>query len=273
MARRLDRVTILYVVGILLGVVATGYFGFRLLEDLSPVTTAALLLVGFVLLLIAGIAVGVETLDLVLYALSAGAYLVFVAYTIMTFELGDGGTFLLLALSSVLFIALGYLAHRNRLALSRRQARLGALLVVVLAIALVGVDVTGAQPAQSADFETDVPVPGDREMVHLGTATVSNDFVLPRSTTVQRYHACVYTPDRELMTLSFAPSAGSILLGGGETRTYDVRLSGHVFYREGELREAVSGVDRVPVERAETCPADADAPRIVVVEDRPEPVR
>ena len=44
-------------------------------------------------------------------------------------------------------------------------------------------------------------------------------------------------------------------------------------YGAGTDTVVIEGVDRVPVERAETCPSAADAPRIVVVEDRPEMVR
>lgn len=265
-----DRVTILYAVGILLGIAATFYFGFQLLEDLSPVTTAFLLFLGFAGLLIVAVALETERLDLVVYALSAGFYLVFVAYLLATFDLGDGGTFLLLAGSSGLFIALGYLASRGLLVLSRRQAQLGVVVVLLVGVALVGIDVVGAQSTESATFESEIDVPEPREMVQVGTVTVENEFFLPRETDLTRYYACVYTPAMEPTSLRHDPSPRDLLLSGGETREFALTLPSRPFYdADGELREGVRDHETIPVERADDCPDDVDEPRIVVVTDSP----
>lgn len=268
-----DRVTILYVVGILLGVAATVYFGFQLLEDLSPVTTSVLLLLGFVALLLLAIAISIERLDLVLYALAAGFYLVFVAYLLSTFDVGSAGTFLLLAASSLLFIGLGYLASRGRLALTRRQARLGVAVVVVLGVGLVGIDLIGPQPTESTEFESEVDIPPLRESVVVGTVTVENEFVFPREVEPTRFYACTYTPERIVQSLQYRPSTRNELLGGGAIQRFDLLLFGHVFYDGEDRRGGLRDVDTIPVERAETCPESVDSPRIVVVPDLPEPPR
>lgn len=273
MALDLDRVTILYVVGILLGIAATVYFGFQLLEDLSPVTTAVLLLLGFVALLLLAVAVETDRLDLVLYALSAGFYLVFVAYLLSTFDVGSAGTFLLLAGSSLLFIGLGFLASRGRLALTGRQVRIGLLIVLLLGIGLVGVDLIGAQPTESTEFDDEIEIPSYRESVTIGTVTVENQFVLPREIESTRFFACTYTPERDVQSLQYRPSIRNELLGGGDSKQYDLVLSGHVFYVEDDRREGVRDMDTIPVEQAETCPESVDSPRVVVVSDLPEPPR
>lgn len=271
MALQFDREKLLYAVGIALGVAAVAYFGFQLFDQVSPATTAALLFGGFLCFLVAGVGIDLETLDIVAYALAAGSYLVFVAYVLSRFDVGDGGTFLLLAASSGLFVALGYLAQQGRLTLERRQALIVILVVVVAAVALVGVDLVGAQPTTSVDVEESVEIPDRHEVVTVGTVTVENEFFLPRRTDVQRYHACVYGPEFRPAPIEFEPRAGSTLLGGGETRRFDLRLPGQAFYdRNGTLQPGFQGRDSVPVETASECPENSQDPKVVVI-PRPLP--
>ncbi len=268
----INRVTLLYGVGIVLGVAATAYFGFQLLEDLSPATTSLLLLLGFVGFALAGLGVEAETLDTVLYALAAGSYLVFVGYTLAAFELGDGAAFLLLAGSSGLFIALGYLAHEGRLALERRYVRIGLVIVSLLGVFLVAVDVTGAQPTHDEAFEESVEIPAQGDAVRLGTITVENGFLLPREAEIPRYSVCIY-PGRDVAPLRYEPRSTRFLLSGGESWTTEVVLDGRIFYDDGERREPFADVDSLSVERADDCPADTEEPTLVVTsQPRPTPV-
>jgi hypothetical protein len=274
MALGLDREKLLYVVGILLGVVAAAYFGFQLFDQVSPVTTAALLFAGFVCLLVAGVALDAQTLDVVAYALAAGCYLVFVAYVLSRFDVGDGGTFLLLATSSGLFIALGYLAQQGRLGLTRRQALAVVLVVALGSVALVGVDLVGAGPTTAVEFEASVEVPDEGQTVALGTVTVENDFVLPRETDVPRFHACVYGPDVRPAPLEYEPTATSGLLWGGQSRQYDLVMPGRAFYGEnGTVREGFRDVDDVPVVQREDCSRSDEEPKVVVVQTPVPPYR
>lgn len=273
MALGLDREKLLYTVGILLGVAAVAYFGFQLFDQISPVTTAALLLAGFACFLLAGIAFDEQLVDIVAYALAAGSYLIFVAYVLSRFDVGDGGTFLLLAASSALFIGLGYLGQQGRLAITRRQAGIGIAVILVAAIALVGVDLVGAQPTTSAEYEETVPVPEEGERVTVGTFTVENGFFLPRDPDIQRFRACVYGPDFRPAPLEYAPPLDSSLLGGGETRRHDLTIPGQAFYtRNGTLRDGFQGRETVPVETATGCSEGSQDPTVVIVE-QPGPTR
>ncbi len=268
MALGLDREKLLYVVGLLLGVVAVAYFGFQLFDRVSPVTTAALLFAGFVCFLVAGVALEVELVDIVAYALAAGCYLVFVAYVLSRFDVGDGGTFLLLAVSSGLFIALGYLAQRDLLAISRRRATLVVVVVLLAGVALVGVDLVGAQPSTTTEIEDEVEIPGERDEVTVGTVTVENRFVLPRETDVPQYFACVYGPEFRPAPLDFEPNRRSGLLWGGENRRYDLVLTGRPFYdANGTLREGFQGAESVTVETGTDCPETEQDPKVLVVQN------
>lgn len=265
MALSLDRDKLLYAVGILLGIIAIFYFGFELLEDLSPATTALLLVLGFLVFLLAGVGLAAAPLDLVSYALASGWYLAFVAYTLSAFDLGDGGTILLLAGSAALFIGLGNLASRDRLALTRQQALIGVAVCLALGVGLIGVDVVGPQATHTAEFEDSIDVPEPRERVQVGTVTVENEFVLPRSVDVPRYYACTPVTTTRPLPVQYEDRLSGTLLGGGETVSSTLLLDSRAFYEEEELHEAFRDVDAVPVETADRCPEDFDDGRVLVV--------
>lgn len=274
MALGIDREKLLYGVGVLLGVAAAAYFGFQLFDQVSPVTTAVVLFAGFLAFLIAGVGADAELLDVVAYAFAAGCYLVFVAYVPSRFDTGDGGTFLLLAGSSAFFVALGYLSQQGRLVLSERHAGIGVIVVVVVAVGVVGVDLVGAQPSTTTEFEDGVEVPDERERVTLGTLTVRNGFFLPREMDVPRFQACVYGPDFRPAPLGYDPTARSELLRGGGSRQYDLVMPGRAFYREnGTLREGFQDGGSVPVVERSECPESPEEPKVVVVENPLPPYR
>ncbi len=258
MVPALDRESLLYAVGVVLGVAAAAYFGFRLLDRVSPVTTSVVLLAGFGCLLAVGAATDVKTLDFVAYALAAGCYLVFLAYVVSRFDLGDAGVFLLLVVSSGLFVALGRLAQRDRLALSRRRAGAVVAVLLVAVVAVAGVDLAAGGPTTSAAFEERVEIPDEGERVRVGTVTVENGSPLPRAVDLPRYGACLagVGAGERSVPLEYEPRPGSGLLGGGDVRRYDLVVRGFVFYEDGERREAFAGRESVPVETVADCPGD-----------------
>jgi len=272
MAIGFDREKLLYAVGILLGVAAVAYFGFQLFDHVSPVTTAALLFAGFLCFLVGGVSSDAEMLDVVAYALAAGCYLVFLAYVLSRFDVGDGGTFLLLAASSGLFIGLGYVAQQGRLAVSRRRATVVVLVVVIASTALVGIDLVGGQPTATTEIEESVEVPEQRERVTVATLIVRNEDVLPHETDAPRLHACVYGPEFRPAPLDYEPTARSALLWGGDARRYDVVIPGRAFYNEnGTPRKGFRADDSVPVERRSDCPGSVEEPTVVVADNEPRP--
>lgn len=274
MAIGLDREKLLYAIGILLGVIAAAYFGFQLFDQVSVVTTAAVLFAGFLCFLLAGIGIDAELVDIVAYALAAGCYLVFVAYLLSRFDVGDGGTFLLLAASSALFIALGYLAQQDRLAIDRRRATVGIAVILLAAVALVGVDLVGAQATTSTTFEDTVEVPDRNERVAVGTVTVENEFFLPRDADIQRFEVCVYGPDVRPAMAEYDPPLEGSRIGGDRTRHHEILVPGRAFYTSnGTLREGFEGRETVPVETASRCPETTQEPKVVVAGRSQPPYR
>ncbi|MFP4174630.1 MAG: hypothetical protein ACLFSW_02475 [Halobacteriales archaeon] len=279
MDTKIDPVEILYAVGTILGVASVVYFGFAVLEDLSPTTTAVSLLLCFVAFLLAALYVRVDILDTVLYVLSAGSYVVAVAYVFATYDLGEFGFLAILAGSSALFVALGYALNKELLDIDRRKALGGIAVVVFLLIALLAFDVAGAQPTYTHDFNDTVEVPQDvRDTVTVGETTASNPFVLSRRAELPNVQGCVYTPEMEFANVRYEDSPYNLRLAGGGERSFGVVVSPGTFYdrEDDDLHEAFADRESVPVEVADECPETADEPKLVIVTDadtetRPDP--
>lgn len=265
---------LLYAVGVLFGVLALAYFGSELVFALSPTVKATLLFVAFVVLLVLGGAIERTGLDAAVYALAAGSYLVFVWYLIGTFELGEGGVFLVLGLSSLLFLGLGYLVRETGLVVGRRIA-FGVLIVgVVLAGGLIAVDALGPQPTYAAEFDEEVNLEGAEPWsdVRVGTLVVENEHVLSRTLEAPTYEACSYTADglheRDAVWAGGYESeeiAGS-RLEGGESASFELTVGTWLFADEnGEILDTFED-GPIPIETASECPAEADGPRLVIVD-------
>lgn len=245
---------------------AAFYFGFRLLPDLSPTTTAVMLALGFTVFLVTGATLERAILDTVSYALAAGLYIALVGYLLVTFEFGDVEIFLLLAGSSALFIGLGYLAYEEQLEVNRRYARVAVVVLLVLGAGLLVADVLGPQPTTTAKFESTIEVPEPGEEVTVGTVTVENDFILSRSTELPGYGGCLYTSEARPVYLRYVDGpGGDVLLEGGSSRTFELVIGSGAFYEEGERHGNLQGVDSIPVETADECPQQSDEIRLVIV--------
>ena len=266
------RVYLLYAVGVLLGIVTTFYFAFILLEDLSPTITAILLFVGFIVFGAAGLFTRIERLDIVFYALATAAYLIGLWYTIMRFEFGDVAVFLALALSSALFIGLGYLAHEGLLGIDRRTTSIVLVAVIGFGVLLIGVDLLGPQPTTELELEDEIAIPELGAEERFGTVHVHNTFVLSRSIDRPDVHACLYAPDRIDAPIRFEAPVGNEVLPGDSSVSVDLSVRSEAFYdREEEtLRASLQDRETIPVELETECPEDVDDVTLVIIEGSPE---
>src|SRR6056297_3307436 len=99
---------LLYIIGILLGIIAVVYFGREIIADLSPTIKSIVLLMAFPVFLASGDLIQKRILDKFFYIISVLSYLVFLWYISDTFSLGSNIIFLSLVISSLLFIVIGY---------------------------------------------------------------------------------------------------------------------------------------------------------------------
>jgi len=152
----------------------------------------------------------------------------------------------------------------------RRRVLVGIAVVVVLGFALLGFDVTGAQPTQASEFEEEAEIqllPGESVV---GEVTVENPFALSREAEPQGYGACLYTPGRRRANVR-DDSPSNLVLSGGASRTFELTVGAAAFYNldsePEEVYEGLRGRETVPVERAEECPEESDEVKLVVVEN------
>ena len=183
-----------------------------------------------------------------------------------THPLGAVGTIAAVA-ATLVVMALGvYAVEERRYKLRRREAIAAGLVVAVAAGALVATDL-GTSPL---DYETDVADsatvpedPSESTSVVVGSATVENDFVYREPVSFPSAGACVFngTARTDAGVLygvdgSYFPSN----VGGGQQLRANMTLL--------LPPDVVASLNRtVPVERADTCPAESDRERIVVVVD------
>lgn len=280
MVRDIDSSYILYGLGTILGIFAILYFGQEILLSLSPTVKSIILFVSFVFFLTAGLYLEEDSVNTALTALSGGAYIVFLGYTVLRFSPTSNQIFLLLAFSSALFVGLGYTIREKEYRLTTEQSRRVLAACGVFVLLLIAFDVMGAQAATSASFQSqaDVSVVADNDRVELGTVTFQNPFVFSRFAEIPQYHVCLYAPDHgqaEGLTAmtDIGDRYGDVLLRGGETITEDVTARFPMAVeREGVERgltpEDYRDLGTLPVESMEQCPDTSDSARIVVADGR-----
>lgn len=272
MSPDVDSGTILYVVGVLFGLAAFAYFLPDVVFGLSITVRAALLLLAFVGLLLAGLALERDVLDLVAFALAAIAYVVWLYYVVSRYDPGRTAVFLLLALSAALFVGLGYGLREVEFVLDRRDAAAAVGGLVVAALVLVAADALAGGVAYEVGLNDSatVEVPeraGDRQSLALvetrvGTVTASNDFVFREPLDWPRTSGCLVgfdAPSDERALLEVGPSrvdAGDSIGGRSEVAApITARLP---------VRTNRTGPLEVAVERGGSCEATRDSPTLLV---------
>lgn len=269
-----DGATLLYGIGLVLAVAALVYFMRDLVFGLSLTVKAILLVLAFASFLAAGIATERDVLDVVALALSGASYLAFVAYVNSNFGIDETGVFLLLAVSSALFVGLGYLFHERDATLPLRTAGYVVGAAALVGVVLVGADVATGDVTYDVQLEDSVTVePPERaesnEPYHhlegrLGTVTASNPFVFRRSLEPPSTAACIATPEdgrieESHVSYQYPPSYDDWprTIGGGET--VEIGMTTHL-----RIDANATSSETFAIERGEECPEDVDEPTIVV---------
>ncbi len=255
-----DATTIMYGVGAVFGVVAVLYFGRAFLFGLSTATKSFLLFLGFCGFITAGLVVRQSLLATLCHLLGAASYLSFFLYTALTFTFSTDQTFLFLAVSSVLFIALGYLIREDRLEIGWDRAKKLFAGIGVLALVLVGIELLGPP----VTYETDLYETADYQEydVALGTMTVENGFIFPRSADLPEYEACFYYNDS--MRRSDVYYEDRIdTIGARTTETVTVTARNPV---SPEDMVGVVETSEISVQQRESCPETIEGDGIVITE-------
>ena len=188
----LDPATALYGIAAFLGAITVVYFGSSLIFDLSPVTKSLAFLSTFIIFLSVSLYLSGKNRVRTLIALGmAGvSYLAFLAYTLGRFDFGQEGIFAALFLSSIAFVALGYLASNERLQVGKEHLKYLVAAILVLGGGLILVDILGSQPSYSLHLQESVTLePGEDAVI--GSLTVTNSFILPREVSAPSFSSCL----------------------------------------------------------------------------------
>jgi len=277
----IDGATLLYALGVLFALGALVYFARDVVFALSITVKAVVLLLLFLGGVLVGLAVERGALDRVAFAVAATAYTVFVGYVAVRFDIGATGTFLLLAASAGLFVALGY-GVRRELSVSPRAAGYGVLALAVVGLLLVGADAAVGGVTYTATLEETVTVSapddvGDREFtpaevrVRVGTLTASNGPLFRRPLDLPAVRGCIAGTDafaEDRVVTRYRPATGDRpgTIPGGAERAYAIET--RVIARNGT--DAVT----VAVERASDCAVSRSEPTLLIVfegSDGPRP--
>jgi hypothetical protein len=262
----IDSGKLLYALGIAFAGAALLYFARDVVFDLSITVKAALLFVLFVACFLAGLVVERDVLDVVAFALAGLTYVVFVGYVVVRYGPSETGTFLLLAFSAVLFVGLGYLLRAGAVAVPQRRAVAVAGALLLVSVALVGVDAVGGDVTYEVTtessvtvepVETDRPEPYSRTQMRVGTVTASNDFVFTRALSLPALRGCVVgveaIPSEEVwLRYEYPGYTRPNTIAGGATRTFPIVADLPVDANRTEpLTYAVERGSDCSVERAE----------------------
>ncbi len=272
-----DSGKLLYAIGVALAIAALIYFVQDLVFGLSITVKAALLFIAFAAFFAVGVATERDVLDAVAFALSGGAYLVFLWYVADSYPIEETGTFLLLAGSAALFVGLGYLLRERGFALPVRTAASVVAVLAVVSLVLVGADAVGGGVTYGLETNESITVqpptgdhpddyvPGVERRV--GTLTATNEFVFRRALDPPRVEACVTdrngTVQREGYVQLRSPGeeyGHPQSIGGGAT------VPMHLFLHLDRDRNQTESVTYA-VEQARECPTDVDGPTVAIVVD------
>ncbi len=254
-----DSSYIIYGFGAILGVVSLVYFGSEIILGLSPTVKAILLILVFALFFISANYNATGFLSKSFYLLSAASYMVFLFYLPGRFDFTTDQTFALLAVSSVLFMLLGYYLKEGKIKINRKYFWIFTAIILALGAVLMPFDAYGAQPTYRLNLEDTVTL-SENEESDLGTLTVENEFLFSREVEMPSYSACLHFSKTFDLPVYYRDRPG--LIGGGESIQIDFGTSS---------RRALDELNRTSIEdvsliKGEKCPEASKEPSIVVYE-------
>ncbi|MDS0282591.1 DUF1109 domain-containing protein [Haloarcula onubensis] len=265
----IDSGKLLYALGVAFAAAALLYFSRDVVFGLSITVKAALLFLAFVALFLAGLTTRRDVLDVVAFALAGVTYVVFVGYVVLRYGPSETGTFLLLSVSAALFVALGYLLREGAVTVPRRQATTIVAGLLLVGVALVGLDAVGGgvtydvatESSVTVDPPGDGPTPYSRDERRVGTVTASNGFVFTRALDLPDVRGCLVGPGTEradvYLSYDYPGYDRPDTIGGGATREFPVVAD---FAVDRNRTEPVT----YAVERGGDCGADRSAPTLLV---------
>ncbi|OKY77778.1 MAG: putative membrane protein [Candidatus Methanohalarchaeum thermophilum] len=255
-----------YLLGGVFGVISLIYFAFNTIFGLSPIIKSILFILLFFAFLESGYLMKNMSLK-VFYLLGIASYLGFVFHLNNVYSLDSNEVFVLLVLSTVLFISLGYFSLEKNISIGNKRLKLLLGITLVSTILLFGFDITGAHPSQSFVPKDQVNLSELNEQnleVGAGEIEIKNDFFLPRKVKVIDYEVKLFWPSKNGtigLKIDQFPIYQEKIIKGGETLT----LTTNIYIYPGKYNlTQIRKLGAVPIEKVQTFPKKVDEPKILV---------
>ena len=244
----IEPATALYGIAAFLGAITVIYFGSSLIFDLSPVTKSLAFFASFVVFLSISMYLSgkKKTHSIISLGMTGISYLAFLSYTLGKFEVSEEGVFASLLLSSLLFVALGYLVNENKIDVDREHLKYIVSAIVLVGSLIIIVDVAGAQPTQSLELENSVTLQPEEEAV-IGTLTVDNNFIFPREFSEPNFNSCI--GESRFERGFYVDVNTDDMIPGSQERKYNMTVEMH-------RTESFNTSRTVEIERTNECPSD-----------------
>jgi len=247
MRKGLSSSSAFYVLGMLFGLFTILYFGMEVILEISPVVKSAILFLTSVTFF-AGTGLTVSKWSIPLYFLASISYLIFVPYTLLRFDFGSAATFLILAGSSAVFLAAGYMISEKEIQIPEKKAKYLVTAGTILIVGLFIFDISGPQPEINLELRNSAEMT-DRQETALGTVRVTNEFLLPRAFETPNYRACtqnarvdVYTerkddtvPGKGTMEMELKARYHLPETENRTTKAYQIRETDECVEKEGQI--------------------------------------
>lgn len=223
---KFDISYILYGMAVVLAAASLMVFGFDVLMSLSPTIRSLLLLLTFTFFVAAGNYTEEKGIRNIFYLIAAFAYAVFLMYTFAVFDMSSEAVFVLLALSSLMFMGFGYMAKKREVLLEQEIAKLVMIGTIIVTVIVLGVDLTAAQPTTDPTYRDSIEMTQERQVI--GTMTVQNPFWVSREVEIESPRGCLVAPEGRIEEIPISVTERPSLLAGRASR--DINITARLPY-------------------------------------------
>lgn len=198
---------------------------------------------------------------LLLYGLSVFTYIAAALRGFSLFDIGTDGGFLVMAFSAAFFAGLGYLTTEKDLSISTDRLKIGIAVLVIVSLSLAAFDLAGSEVSYTVSLDEQVEIV-EGESAEIGSLTVQNDFLLPRSVDMPTYEACVYKPEKTDGRISIEDEYGFDTIGGHSSEERDMTLRAP--FRHDAEGDEPEELGNFTLEKADECPDSSDSQKVIV---------
>lgn len=228
--------SILFVFGLLFGVLSLIYFAKDILVSLSVTTKLVSIFTVAVILFVVSLFIQSSALSIILLLLSSVSYTVSVLYSWNKYT-NKNLRLLVLIVSSVLFIGLGIMFQNGLIEPNRLVFYALSGVIVAVFLSLFILDLREDSPVKY-ELDLEEQVKNFDERIKIGDIKVSNEGRLRRHSNTPKIMSYYKFEDKEVkVPCQVVHKNANDIISGGETSRYDLKIDTRAIKKEYESRE------------------------------------